>query len=602
MTAAGRRFRLVDGFLLLPGLAWLCLRAWRTLDPAEWSPVADGLGHLTGCLPGSLAVLRLHGRALRAARRSDEAVAAARKALAARPDDPGLLFELGRCLRQAGKRTEAIATLSRAAALGSQAAERELCRYAARHALPHRAGGIFAREDYGAFVAAWPPPSPPRTAPCALFRVSLAGNEAERAGTMESLRRQSHTAWHLAGQAPEPQWSGLAAWDLPLPAGAELAGECLAWLDHAIAATGCGEVRADHDHRDKAGSRCNPVFLPPEPDILWTEAAGSPVRLGARRPGAAGPVCHVPLILMTLPLPTGEPGQPLVLGEPRTLSVIIPSRDNPEMLAAAIASLRQTAAQPGRIELVIVDNGSRTSPARELLDQLGRQEGVMIVSFDEPFNWSRASNLGAAVATGERLLFLNDDTVMQTRHWDRILSGLFERPEVGLIGARMVYPDGTIQHGGFVFGMDNGPQHEGRWMAGDDAGPGGRWTAIRQAAAVTGAFMAIRAGDFADLGGFDEQAFAIDFADLDLCLKVRSAGRAVAYCGAISLMHHESVSRGLNIARSKRRRMSAEKHRFEARWGKAASDDPWYHPVWSRKGASYDGMCATGIASESQKF
>lgn len=587
--------RLVAALHALPALAWHCVRAWRTLEPGDWSRVADEMELLAACLPRLGRFKLLHARVLRAARRSDDAISACRRAVAIRPHDPACQLELGRALRQAGKRDAAIAALVNAARIGAEEARQDLCRYAARAALPVREAGIFARSGYAAYAAENPPPRPPETASCALFRITLT-DTTNAAATLASLGTQTYQAWHLADHEPSAAWGNLTAYDLELPAGAELHPYCLAWLNRAIALTGCAVVRADHDHRLRNGERCNPVFLPPAADLLWTEGEGSIVRLAAGRSGIGGRTCHVPLVLLTLPFDPAPAPRILPDAEPRPISVVIPTRDNPALLDAAISSLRQAAARPDRIELVIVDNDSRGPVTLELLERLGSEAGVRIVPFSEPFNWSRASNIGAAAASGGALLFLNDDTVMQTRGWDRILAGLLERPEVGLVGARMVYPDGSIQHGGFVLGMDNGPQHEGRWMPGHDAGPGARWTAIRQAAGVTGAFMAIRAADFSAVGRFDERTFAIDFADLDLCLRVRAAGKAVAYCGAISLIHHESVSRGLNIGRIKRRRMRDEWQRFHKRWKAGATFDQMYHPAWSRTGASYDGLL--GLASK----
>lgn len=588
MTGQGPGARLFGVLRVLPALAWRALRAWITLEPADWSRLADRIVPLASAFPDAVSVQRLSARVLRAARRSDEAVAAGRRALALHPDSAQVLLELGRALRQAGQREQAIATLADAARLGARGADAELRRYAARAALPVPDPGVYARSDYAAYAAACHPISPPPAKPAAFFNLQLEEGR-DWAATLASLTRQTYPHWQLVGEVPPDRSATLRPYSIMLPAGAVLDPHCLAWLNHAIAETGADIVRADHDHFRSDGERCDPVLLPPQPDLLWTEGAHSIVRLAACAKDGASTIHHLPLVLMTLPHGTARAAC-AETANPGTLSVIIPTRDNPALLAAAITSLRTTASRPDLIEPVIVDNGSRTNEALAYLEQLRCQPGVKVIRFDEPFNWSRANNLGAAAASGHALLFLNDDTEMQTAGWDRILAALLARDKVGLVGARMTYPDGTIQHGGFVFGMDNGPQHEGRWMDGADHGPAGRWIATRQAAGVTGAFMAMRVADFCALGPFDEAAFAVDFADLDLCLRVRESGRAVIYCGAITLTHHESVSRGLNIGRRKRRRMRREWQRFKARWRNLALQDPWYHPAWSRAGASYDGL------------
>ena len=587
MTGLSAGARLLAVLRLLPALAWRSLRAWATLEPSDWSKLADLLIPVAAAFPKSCWAQHAAARVLRAGWRSDEAIAVSRRALGLNPENARLMLELGKALRQAGQRADAIATLAQACSMGAKAAAAELRRYAARSALPVPDAGIHARSAYAAYAQSNPPPAPPPTLPAAHFNLQVLG-PGDQLATLESLERQTYPHWTLDAQT-QGQQVRLRIFTVDVPAGAILDPNCLAWLNHAVAVGGAGTVRADHDHYRPDGRRCDPVFLPPQPDLLWTEGRDSIVRLAAHAQDGADGIYHMPLVLMALSFTPAEQITPAE-AEPLPISVIIPSRDNPELLATAIATLRATATRPDLVELIVVDNASRTAEALALNGRLRREAGVKVVSFNEPFNWSRANNLGAAAASGEMLLFLNDDTAMLTRGWDRILAALFERPEVGLVGARMTYPDGTIQHGGFVFGMDNGPQHEGRWMAGDDCGPAGRWTAIRQAAGVTGAFMAIRAADFEKFGRYDDAAFAVDFADLDLCLRVRAAGKAVVYCGAISLTHHESVSRGLNLGRRKRRRMRTEWLRFRKRWGQLALRDPWYHPVWARTGASYDGL------------
>lgn len=587
MNRRGAVSRILAAITAVPGIARHGLQAWATLEPADWSALASRLARPAADFPATLWLQWVNARVLRAARRSEAAIAASRKALALRPSSAALLLEHGRALRQGGERTAAISSFAAAAALGSKAARAELRSYAARAALPVPDPNVFARSDYAAYAkvhtAGAPPPVEPRV------HFSVRGEATGGDPVLTGLDQQTYPHWSIADDQSQATNTLLKRFTIDLPAGARLDPQCLAWLNHAVSLTGAEIVRADHDYYRPDGTRCDPVFLPPQPDLLWTEGPSSIARLEARAVQGGQRIYHVPGVLMSLPEAAVAPASP-DQADPAPVSVIIPSRNNPRLLATAIATLRETAARPDLLELILVDNGSTLDEALALNEVLRGQPGVKVLNFNEPFNWSRANNIGAAAASADVLLFLNDDTAMQTPHWDRILAALLQRPEIGLVGARMTYPDGSLQHAGFVFGMDNGPQHEGRWLPGSDCGPAGRWIAIRQAAGVTGAFMAMRSADFAKLGQFDEAAFAVDFADLDLCLRVRAAAQAVVYCGAISLIHHESVSRGLNLGRRKRRRMRAEWLRFRARWGKLAIEDPWYHPIWARTGASYDGL------------
>lgn len=575
--------RLIKALAAVPRLPVCALKAWVTLEPADWAKLAQQWAAVAAAFPASLAVARAEARLSRAGRDPERAIAAGLRALALAPGHRQVLLELGRARRQAGQRDEAIADLAAAAVAGSSMAKAELRRYGARRWLPEQEQGIFPREDPAWLASAAPPAPVPRKTP--RFRVALAGTAEEQLATRETLAAQAYRNWGEGEAETEDDWV------ISLPAGARLDRHALGWLAWAAAESDAASIRTDHCLHSPDGQRHSPALLPAF-DPLWVDRPGGLVRLCARRNDGNAATIHLPLVLMSLP--EGAAGAvPLAAdAEPEPLSVIIPSRDNPVLLEAAVSTLMATTAHPERVELVIVDNGSRTPAAGELLRRLAERPNTVIVPFAEPFNWSRANNLGARVASGTNLLFLNDDTVMQTPGWDRILAGLLARDDVGVVGSRMVYPDGRIQHAGFVLGMDNGPQHEGRWMAGDDEGPGSRWIATRAAAAVTGAFMAIRRDQFTTVGGFDEETFAVDFADLDLCLKLRQRGGLVAYCGAITLTHHESISRGLNLGRAKRRRMARERAAFEQRWGAMASHDPYYHPAWVRTGCSYDGLRA----------
>lgn len=574
--------------MALPAAVLKLLRAAWTLEPADWSAFADRMGVVLAPFSGSRHGQLLLAKALRSARRPAEAAESCRRLLVRWPDDPGVLLELGRSLRQSGNRLAAIETLQEAARQGSSLAATELCRYGARHALPVRELGIYAREDYHTFASACAVPSPPKSEPIAVFKIILKDGSCSR--TVATLQQQTYTAWYLDGTKSPENALDLPCYDFVVPEGAALEPECLAWFAWAIGRTGCGLLRADHDHYlPSDGQRVDPVFLP-EPEFVWAKSESClavKVADGLRDDAS---IAHIPLVLMSVPTSPERAAQALPDGDPRSVSVIIPTRDNPELLKVAVDTLMTTAYRPDLVEIVIVDNGSRLPASHALFERLVEQYGARIVPFDEPFNWSRANNVGAATSTGDSLLFLNDDTAMLTTGWDRALAGLLGDPSVGVVGVRMVYPDGTIQHAGFVFGMDNGPQHEGRWAAGDDQGPGGRWTATRKAVAVTGAFLAVKAADFEAQGGFDEHIFRIDFADVDFCMRLRAVGKDVIYCGGVTLIHHESVSRGLNLGRRKRRRMRQEWKRFRDRWGEACVRDPGYPKVWSRTGSAYDGL------------
>jgi hypothetical protein len=238
------------------------------------------------------------------------------------------------------------------------------------------------------------------------------------------------------------------------------------------------------------------------------------------------------------------------------------------------------AAQPGRLRPIVIDNGTVESSSTLALAQLAAN-GVDVRRVDEPFNWSRLSNIGARATEADVVVFANDDMRMLTEGWDETLLALLGRPEIGVVGAKLLYPDETIQHAGMLFGWQGGAIHDGLYEPRNAAGPGGRWQLRRRVPAVTGAFLAMRRSLFETLGGFDEQRLAISYSDLDICLRVRREGLAVIYAPEIELTHHESKSRGLTHLRPETAARDREERAIlRARWVGELDYDVTVHPAW----------------------
>jgi GT2 family glycosyltransferase/tetratricopeptide (TPR) repeat protein len=290
-----------------------------------------------------------------------------------------------------------------------------------------------------------------------------------------------------------------------------------------------------------------------------------------------------------LPATVGAPDSPgkslAIRWRPRNetdpLAVIVPTRDNGADLGNLIESLRDRAERRDALRVVIVDNGSRDPETLRILARLTAQSWARVMRIDEPFNWSRLNNRGVDTSDQPLVVFANDDMLMLSDGWDRQLRGLLSRPEIGAVGARLLYPDDTVQHGGILFDWQGSTIHDGLYEPKAHAGPCGRWHLSRAVSAVTGAFLAIRRDTFAAVGGFDEMGLPIAYSDFDLCLKLRARGLKILWTPQITLRHFESKSRGLDhLDPEKHARHRAERAQLRARWGAVLDMEPSVNPLW----------------------
>ncbi len=231
-----------------------------------------------------------------------------------------------------------------------------------------------------------------------------------------------------------------------------------------------------------------------------------------------------------------------IKGSP-SVTVIIPFRDEPAMTAQCLRSL---AVAPGyeNFEVVLVDNGSAEPETRALRDRWQRQ-GIRIFDYPEPFNWSVMNNIAASRSDADLLLFMNNDIEARKPGWLHALVELAQRDDVGAVGARLLYPDGIIQHAGVTLGLGGIAAH---LFAGLPRGLVGymSWDrVVRPCSAVTGACLMSRRSVFEELGGFDEN-LQVAFNDVDYCLRLKDAGYQVLYTPHAELIHHESASRGIS--------------------------------------------------------
>jgi len=271
------------------------------------------------------------------------------------------------------------------------------------------------------------------------------------------------------------------------------------------------------------------------------------------------------------------------------VSIVICTRDHEALLNRAVESIRTLSTYPN-YELVIVDNGSRDPQAVAYLAWLATQPGIHVVRDDSPFNYSRLNNGAVAHCRGEVLCLLNDDIEVVTSDWLEEMVSFVVKPDVGAVGARLWYPDGTLQHGGVIIGAGGVAGHAHLRLPKGSPGYFGRAVLQQELSAVTGACLMVRRGVFQEVGGLDEQ-IAVAFNDIDFCLRLRAAGYRNIWTPFAELIHHESASRGPEDNPEKIARFQREIRFMEARWGDTLACDPHYSPNLSLRAGDYSLDC-----------
>jgi glycosyltransferase involved in cell wall biosynthesis len=263
------------------------------------------------------------------------------------------------------------------------------------------------------------------------------------------------------------------------------------------------------------------------------------------------------------------------------VSIIVPTRDRAELLGPCAEGVLSGTDYPA-LELLIVDNGSGEPQIRALFAKLRQDPRVRIIDAPGPFNFSALNNRAAAEARGEVLVLLNNDISMEDPGWLAELVSHAVRPGVGAVGAKLLYPDRSVQHAGVVLGVGGVAAHWGPGAAEHDPGHFGHLAMTRNVSAVTAACVAVRKAVFDEVGGLDEGQLKVAFNDVDLCLKIRAHGYDIVWTPFAQLIHHESASRGSDAAPEARTRFNAEVAAMRERWGPQLEADPFYGPNFDR--------------------
>jgi GT2 family glycosyltransferase len=275
---------------------------------------------------------------------------------------------------------------------------------------------------------------------------------------------------------------------------------------------------------------------------------------------------------------------------PPLVSVIVPTRDRAELVRQCAAGvLRET--RYGPMELIIVDNDSVEHGTLALFHELRADPRVKILHAPGTFNFSALMNQAVEAAKGEIVVLLNNDISMIGTDWLSELVSHAVRPNVGAVGALLLYPEGDIQHAGVVLGVGGGADRvAGHLYAGARGGhPGyqGHLALARNVSAVTAACLAVRKDVYQSVGGMDAEHLAVAFNDVDLCLKIRAARYDIIWTPHACLYHHESASRGSDLAPEAAARFAREVATMRERWGPTLDADPFYGPVFDKRSPNY---------------
>jgi GT2 family glycosyltransferase len=276
------------------------------------------------------------------------------------------------------------------------------------------------------------------------------------------------------------------------------------------------------------------------------------------------------------PVPASED----IAGWPK-ISILIPTRDGADILATCLAGLERLQ-YPGETEWIVIDNGSTDPAALKLFRTWAEKSFVRVVSIAGPFNFALLNNRAAALATGEFLCLLNNDVEPLDGEWLTAMIRHARHENAGAVGALLLYPDRTVQHAGVAIGIGDAAGHVQKGVSlADERHP--CWCKVsRRVSAVTAACLVVSREKYLAVGGMDEEAFAVAFNDVDLCLKLDAEGWRNLFVAEAVLIHHESKSRGLDHAPENITRFTGELVRLQERWQTVGYSDPYFSPLFSR--------------------
>jgi GT2 family glycosyltransferase len=264
-------------------------------------------------------------------------------------------------------------------------------------------------------------------------------------------------------------------------------------------------------------------------------------------------------------------------GDPPRVTLIIPTRNAAALVRQCVESIWATTVY-SNYEILLVDNGSDDPAALAYFAELGARPGFTVLRDDRPFNYAALNNRAVTQASGEFVALINNDIEVIAPDWLREMVSLACQPGVGAVGAKLLYSDQTVQHGGIVLGVAEVAGHAHKHLPAWLDGHGHRARLIQSCSAVTAACLVVRKDVYEQVGGLNDADLKVAYNDVDFCLKLREAGYRNVWTPYAVLFHHESATRGSDMSGTQRERLAQEQAYMRKRWGAWIASDPAYNP------------------------
>jgi len=262
---------------------------------------------------------------------------------------------------------------------------------------------------------------------------------------------------------------------------------------------------------------------------------------------------------------------------PPRVTIVIPTKDAIKHLQRCITSVKEKTLYPN-YEIIVIDNQSVEEKTKKYFKYLEDLNIAQVIPYSEEFNYSAINNYAVRKSNSDIVCLLNNDVTVITPDWLGEMVAHAIRPDIGAVGAKLLYPNGLIQHAGIVLGIGGVAGHPHKYWHGTEHGYFMRLSTIQNVSAVTGACLVVRRTVYEAVGGLDEQNLAVAFNDVDFCLRIRSAGFRNLWTPYARLYHHESATRGTERDAVSQERFAKEVEFMKATWGAQLSNDPYYSP------------------------